>query len=74
MTSETEKDPFAKKCPECFEKNKPGARVCKWCGYRYSEDELEQEAKGNITVGIITLVVGFILIGGFFGSMIYICS
>ena len=62
MKSETEKDPLAKKCPECFEKNKPMAKVCKWCNYRYSEEELEAERKaqelaGKVVAGCLAVFV-----------------
>ena len=31
-----------KECPDCLETVKRGARVCRWCGYRWPEEQPEQ--------------------------------
>ena len=33
-----------KECPDCLETVKRGARVCRYCGYRWPEERSEQTA------------------------------
>ncbi len=42
-TQEFNPDEHEKKCPDCAEYIKLEARVCKHCGYRFSEEEVQQQ-------------------------------
>ncbi|MCW2392268.1 zinc ribbon domain-containing protein [Sphingobium sp. B11D3A] len=63
-----------KKCPRCAEVIKKDARVCKHCGYEYSEAQIAadkaQEAKNqqNGAIGCVVLIVVILLISMFSSS------
>lgn len=55
-----------KRCPECAEKVQNGARVCKHCNYRFSDEDLESESaagkKRTIWTGVVIVAALFVMV------------
>lgn len=43
----------SKECPQCAEKVKSKAKICRFCSYKFSEEEINKEPKEGIKIGIL---------------------